>query len=420
MPSVRRVFSHRFVIISDMRIKFSTSTYPRQFWLMFAGMIFSTLGTTMIWPFLMIYASETLGLSLAAVASLMSINAAAGLVSSIVAGPIVDRLGRKGVMVVGLIGNGLCYFLLSTAQSYGAFALILGGSGVFSPLYRVGTDAMLADLFPSEKRADAFALIRMARNIGVAAGPALGGFVLAQSYTLGLYGAAAGLGIYGLMLLAFAKETIPEAVRSAASSLRDQLQGYWRALRDKPFMGLVGAFTLVQMTTSLIWVLLSVYVKTEFGISEQRYGWLATTNALMVVFLQVAITWQTQRRPALQVMRWGATFYILAPLLIAFSNGYWGFWMAMVVMTLGELIVVPTASAQAANLAPVDKRGRYMSLYGLTWNIAAGISPLMGGLLSDTLGPRAPWFGGAVTGLLAVLAFWWLQARADRDVAIIS
>ncbi|QRN82177.1 MFS transporter [Chloroflexota bacterium] len=397
-----------------MKDKVLPPHYPRQFWLMFAGLILSTLGTTMIWPFLMIYASETLALPLAAVASLMTVNATAGLLSSIVAGPIIDRLGRKGVMVVGLIGNGLCYFMLSKAHSYSAFALILGASGLFSPLYRVGTDAMMADLFPVEKRADAFALLRMARNIGVATGPAIGGFVLAQSYTIGLYGAAAGLAIYGVMLLVFARETIPAEVTAAASSLRDQLKGYWQALRDKPFIGLVGAFTLVQMTTSLIWVLLSVYVKTGFGISEQRYGWLATTNALMVVFLQVLITRQTQRHPALKVMRWGAMFYIVAPLLIAFSTGYWGFWLAMVVMTLGELIVVPTASARAANLAPVEMRGRYMSLYGLTWNLASGISPVMGGLLSDTLGPQAPWFGGAVMGVLAVLAFWFLQVRSGR------
>ena len=394
--------------------------YPRQFWLMFAGMILSSLGATMITPYLMIYASETLGLPLTAIASLVTIKAITGLISAIVAGPIVDRLGRKGVMVVGLIGNGLCYFLLSMAHSYGAFALILGASGAFSPLYRVGTDAMLADLFPVEKRADAFALLRMARNIGVATGPAIGGFVLVQSYTIGLYGAAAGLASYGVMLLAFARETIPAEVTAAVSSLRDQLTGYWRALRDKPFIGLVGAFTLVQMTTSLIWVLLSVYVKTGFGISEQRYGWLATTNALMVVFLQVMITRQTQKRPALKVMGWGAMFYIAAPLLIAFSNSYWGFWLAMVVMTLGELIVVPTASARAANLAPVAMRGRYMSLYGLTWNLASGISPLMGGLLNDTIGPQAPWFGGAVTGVLAVLAFWMMQVWASRKTADIS
>jgi MFS family permease len=399
------------------RLRYDLSQYPSQFWLMFAGLILSTLGTTMIWPFLMIYASESLSLPLGAVASLMTVNAATGIVSSILAGPVVDRAGRKWVMVVGLIGNGLCYFLLSGANSYGAFALILGASGAFSPLFKVGMDAMLADMFPMRKRADAFALIRMARNIGVATGPAVGGFVLAQSYSIGLYGAAAGLTAYGLLMLFFAVETIPPEVTAEVSSLKDQLRGYWIALKDRPFMGLVGAFTLVQMTTALMWVLLSVYLKTHFGISERLYGWLPTTNALIVVFLQVAITRATRTKPAGKVMGWGAVFYILAPLVVALSAGFWGFWIAMVLMTLGELIVVPRASAYAANLAPVDKRGRYLSLYGLTWNVASGVSPVLGGFLSDLVGMRAPWYSGALIGALAVGAFWLMGQKHSQDIS---
>ncbi len=124
-----------FVIILPMftRLRRDYADFPQQFWLMFAGMMFSTIGTTMIWPFLMIYASETLDLPLVAVTSLMTINAATGLVSSILAGPIIDRLGRKGAMVVGLVGAGLSYFLLSRASTYLAFAIILGSSGVFHP-----------------------------------------------------------------------------------------------------------------------------------------------------------------------------------------------------------------------------------------------------------------------------------------------
>ena len=402
------------------RLRRDYADTPGQFWLMFFGMILATTGTTMIWPFLMIYASETLSLPLGAVASLMTINAATGLVSSILAGPVIDRMGRKGAMVAGLLGNGLCYFLLSQASSYAAFAVILGGSGIFSPLYNVGTDAMLADLFPMEKRADAYALIRMARNIGVAAGPAIGGFVLASSYSFGMYGAAGGMSIYGLMLLFFARETLPKQAVMEKATLRRQLRGYWTALQDRPFMGLVGAFTLVQMTTAMVWVLLSVYLKSNYGISERLYGWLPTTNALMVVFFQVLITRRTKKFPAVQVMSWGAFFYVFAPLLIAFSSGFWGFWLAMVIMTVGELIVVPRASAYAANLAPVDMRGRYMSLYGLTWNVAAGISPVLGGFLSDQVGPQVPWLGGALIGALAVIAFWRLNQRQHENEVRIS
>lgn len=92
----------------------------------------------------------------------------------------------------------------------------------------------------------------------------------------------------------------------------------------------------------------------------------------------------------------------------------------MVVLTLGELIVVPRTSAYAANLAPVDKRGRYMSLYGLTWNVAAGIAPVVGGFLSDQVSPRAPWIGGVAIGFLTVLAFRALKQRHSGEEIIIS
>lgn len=397
------------------RLKRNYADTPGQFWLMFFGKMFADIGTTMVWPFLMIYASETLDLPLAAVTSLVTISASTGLISSILAGPIIDRLGRKWAMVVGLIGAGLGYIFLSRANTYLAFALIQGASGLFGPLYNVGSDAMLADLFPMEKRADAFALVRMAHNVGVAAGPALGGFVLSRSYRYGMYGAAAGLILYGLAMLILARETLPQRTTQEKENLLMQLRGYWEALKDRAFMGLVGSFTLLQMTASLVWVLLSVYLKTQFGIGEQLYGWLPTTNALMVVFFQVLVTRSMNPFPSVKVMTWGAIFYVFAPLVIALSNGFWGFWLGMVIMTMGELVVVPRSSAYAANLAPVDKRGRYMSLYGLTWNVATGISPVLGGLTSDWIDPRAPWWGGVLIGVVAVLAFRTLHQRQPEE-----
>lgn len=63
----------------------------------------------------------------------------------------------------------------------------------------------------------------------------------------------------------------------------------------------------------------------------------------------------------------------------------------MVIMTTGELLLVRTSSTYVANLAPADKRGRYMSIYGLTWGVSSGVGPLVGGMLSDNIGPKAPW-----------------------------
>jgi hypothetical protein len=96
--------------VLNSHIRKTFASYPRQFWLMFCGMTISTVGASMIWPCLMIYVSEKLDLPRTTVAFLMTINSVAGLCSSFLAGPIIDRVGRKGVMVFSLAANGYIAF----------------------------------------------------------------------------------------------------------------------------------------------------------------------------------------------------------------------------------------------------------------------------------------------------------------------
>ncbi len=130
----------------------SLQRYPRQFSLMFWGMMISTIGSSMIWPFLMIYVSERLKLPLGTVTILLTINASCGLVASFLAGPVADKIGRKWIMVISLASNGLLYLFMSQANSLPAFMVLMGLTGAVNPLYRVGTDAMVADLIPREQR----------------------------------------------------------------------------------------------------------------------------------------------------------------------------------------------------------------------------------------------------------------------------
>lgn len=390
--------------------------YPPQFWLMFVGMLISTVGTSMIWPFLMIYASKRLNAPLTSVASLLSLNALMGLIASFLGGPLIDRFGRKWIMVLSLIANGLGYLALGYADTFVEFAALLSLNGAANPLYRVGADAMMADLVPKEDRIDAYALLRLSNNVGVAIGPAIGGFIAASSYTLAFYFAAGGMITFSLLLTRFARETLPSRANglSPNSTLiekqpKEKLGGYLEILKDKPYMGFIFSFTLVTMCATLIWVLLPVYATETHNVPMQLYGFIPTTNAVMVVTLQLLITRITKRFPDLPVVAFGSVFYTVAVGAVAFMHSFPGFLVCMVVMTLGELIIVPTSSAYVANHAPVDKRGRYMSLYTLTWGMAMGTAPVFGGFLSDVYGPSAIWIGGAIIGAMSVLAFTLLN-----------
>ena len=391
----------------------SLQSYPRQFRLMFFGMLISTVGSSMIWPFLMIYVKERLDLPLSTVTGLTSINAATGLLAAFLAGPITDRFGRKWVMVFALFANGLVYVFQSQADSLSAFAVLMAISGIFNPLYRVASDAMLADLIPADQRPEAYALLRMSNNTGIAVGPALGGFIATISYTVAFYIAAAGLIAYGLLMFAFAVETLPQR-SSVSPSGAQMLKGYLYILKDSHFTLFALSFVLTQMCATLMWVLLPVFAKTEYKIPENVYGWIPTTNALMVVFLQIYVTMFTRKRKPLPMMALGTFFYAIGVGSIALGHGFGGFWVSMVVMTIGELIAMPTASTYVAALAPAEMRGRYMSVFSLTWNVAYGLAPRIGGNLYDYVSPQAPWIAGLFIGLISVLAYLMLSRKWSR------
>ncbi len=395
------------------RFQIATAAYPRQFWLMFWGLLISVTGSSMIWPFLMIYVSERLGMPMTATASLMTLNAAMGLIFSFVAGQAADHIGRKAVMVISLGMNGLVYFLYSSATTLPLFALAMALAGAFNPLYRVGADAMMADLIEPAKRADAYSLLRLGNNVGVALGPAIGGFIATRSYSITFYIAATGMLVYGLMVLIFGRETLPKFDRNDVLPA-NQASGYRGILRDRGFMSFVGAVTLNQICSATLWILLAVYAKQNYGVPESMYGWIPTTNAVMVVFLQLYVTARTKTYPPLWVMAVGALFYAVGVGSVALGRGFGGFWLSMVIATIGELIIVPTATTYAANSAPPESRGRYMSIFGLSWMIASGVGPVFGGLLNDHFGPAWIWVGGGLVGMLATVSFI-LLSRGHRQ-----
>ncbi len=400
------------------RIRQTILRYPRQFWLLFAGMLISTLGASMIWPFLMIYVSEQLDLPLVTVTSLMTLNATMGLIFSFIAGPVTDRAGRKWVMALSLGVNGLVYLLMSQAHTLPAFAVLMAISGAFNPLYRVAADAMMADLVPAEKRIDAYSLLRTSNNAGVALGPAIGGLIAAASYAIAFYCAAAGLITFCLLIVFFAVETLPGR-RPGETAKKERFGGYDQILKDRPFIAFALIFILTQMCAVIMWVLLGVYAKQNYGVQESRYGFIATTNAIMVVLFQIPVTKVTKRYPPLFVLATGSLFYAIGVGSVALGSGFWGFWLSMIILTLGELILAPTSSTYTANLAPPEMRGRYMSIYTLTWGIAAGIGPLFGGFLNDNLGPVYIWYGALIIGLFSAAGFL-LLARRNHRLAVLS
>jgi MFS family permease len=397
------------------RIRSTIAEYPFQFWILFCQRFIGSVGGSLVWPFFTVYLRQRLEIPLTTVGFLFAISSGVGLFSQAMWGPVVDRYGRKVAMVAGLTNEVMVMMGFALLGSLNAYAVLIALSGLIEPASRIGSDAMIADLIEKDKRAGAYALLRMVSNAGVAIGPAVGGFLAATSYMLTFSSAAVGAAVALLLVVFLVKETKPELSEEEKSEVVGG--GYLHILRDFRFIGFCLASILLWMAYEPFMQVLPVYMKEGFGIPESGYGLIMTVNALMVVFFQFAVTRMTEKYSDAYVMAAGSFWTGLAALGAVLSNNIWLFLVSMVVLTIGELIWAPTAITYVARIAPIDMRGRYMGVYGMVGGISYGIGPIASGFAYDNIAPVAVWYltlGLATIGTVAFMALARLGSSSAR------
>jgi MFS family permease len=397
------------------RFRLSTR-YPSQIWLLFWGSLTGSVGMSLIWPYLTITIRERTDIPLTQITLLFVLQSAAAFLATTLLGPIMDRFGRKRPMLIGLLTNGLVLAAMSQAVTLAHWAVLLALFGMVSMMFRVGSYSMVADLIESDQRANVYALLRMGDNLGIVIGPTMGGILASVSYTLSYLIAASTQFVLLFLVSTMIQETLTD--RQSESPTAQSSGGYGTLLHDRAFLSMWGLYVLVQVANAMVFMLLALYVKENFQITEARFGLIVGVNAVMVVAFQYGVTRYANRFAALRVMTSGALFYAGGLGIYALSHGFGGFLIGMIVMTCGELMLVPTATAYSANIAPPHMRARYMGAFSLSFRIGAGIGPVVGGLLNDRIAPVATWYGGMISCLIAAAGYAILARRRASVRAI--
>lgn len=399
--------------------KTSAGGYPAQFWLLFGSLFINRATTSMMWPFLTVYMYQKLGVPLTTVALILSVRAVTSLISTTVVSPIMDRAGRKTAMVISLMASSAVFMGMAAANGIWMWVILIAAHGLVLPIFNVGVNAMVADLVSEERRAPAYALIRMVSNAGIAIGPVIGGVLALISFELIFLITAVVYVLLAMLVISFIRETNP--MQDKIKNDEDPpARGYSFLLADKLFLAFCAAFILIEMGYSQMFSLLPVYVTENFGLRENQYSLLITVNAAMVVFFQYAVTRYSVRYRPFLVIAIGSALYGLGLLSIAWGSTMLHFALSVGIVTLGELLLLPTATTMIANHAPVDMRARYLGIFSIAYPLASGIGPVMGGLLNDHIAPQAIWYGAALVAVAGTFAFWrlgqrWPIVSAKRD-----
>jgi MFS family permease len=225
--------------------------YPKQFWILTGASFIDLIGMAVLGPFFMLYITQKFGISLAQAGLIFGINSIINALGSTIGGAMADNWGRKKAVIYGLVLSAVGNLALGLINRFDYFVAVMVIMAIFGSFAGPARAAMIGDILSQDKRAEGFAIYRVAFNLAFAMGPALAGFLAAQSYFY-IFMLDVVLSLITAVIVAVAiEESLPEAgSERPKQTLRQSLAGYGQVLRDRQFL----AFALVTLLTSVVWM----------------------------------------------------------------------------------------------------------------------------------------------------------------------
>jgi len=394
------------------RISSIYNEYPSRFWMVVGVRFIDRVGGTMLFPFFSLYITEKFSVGMTQAGIILGFFSIFGMLGSMIGGALTDKFGRRNLILFGLVFSALSTLLLGLVNQFWMLYPLAVLTGLLSDVAGPANQAMIADILPEKQRAEGFGVLRVVGNMAWIIGPTLGGLIATQSYFYLFISDAVASCIVAALFYKLIPETKPEAqVGEEDQTVFASFAGYGKVLKDMAFVAFIVAGILMLLAYQQMYSSLSVYLRDNHGIDPQGYGFLMSTSAITVILFQFWVTRRIKRRPPFLMMALGTLFYMVGFGLFGFVAAYWLFALNIVIVTIGEMIIMPTSQALAANFAPEQMRGRYMAVFGLTWGIPSIFGPWMAGLILDNLNPNLLWYVAGILCAIAASAYYFLHLR---------
>ena len=375
-------------------------------WVLVAVGFVDGIGGTLLFPYFSLYITHKFSVGMTEAGLLLGIFSITGLIGSMVGGALTDKFGRKSIMLFGLVFSAVSALSMGLVNNLTAFYLLAVVVGLLSNVGGPANQAMIADILPEKQRATGFGIMRVAGNFTWIIGPTIGGLVASHSYlALFIIDTVFSL-ITAALVFKFIQETKPETPEGhVQESFGQTMRGYLLVLKNKLYLAFILVSILMLLVYTQMYSTLSVFMRDYRGIDPQGYGLTLSISAVLVIVAQFWVTRKTKDYSPMLMMAAGTFFYMIGFTMFGFIKPLWLFIVAVLIITVGEMIVVPTGQALVARFAPEDMRGRYMATYGLAWTIPQTIGPTAAGVILDNYNPNWVWYLGGIISAIAIFGF---------------
>ncbi|WP_039633915.1 MFS transporter [Streptomyces sp. 769] len=399
----------------------SVSGLPPQFWWLWTSTLVNRLGA-FVATFLALYLTVERGYSASYAGLVGALYGLGGVVSSVGAGVLTDRLGRRPTMLIGQVSTAASVALLGFMTDPVAIAVVAGLVGMATNASRPAVQAMMADIVAPEDRVRAFSLNYWAINLGFAFSSTAAGLIAEHGYLALFLGEATLVLACALVVFFKLPESRPEAggaaddPASSGAAAGAERVSMLTVLRDGRFMTVVGLNLLLALLFQQAYVSMPVSMGRA-GFSSADFGLVIAVNGVLIVLLQIPVTRFIEHRSPAVLLVGSALLAGYGFGMTALAGSVALYAVAVAVWTLGEIINSPTQMGLVIRLSPLHGRGRYQGMYALSWSVASLAAPLLGGTVIDRYGPDVLWAGCAAVGTVAALGYGLLLRRLPGKTA---
>ena len=401
---------HRFV--RELR------AHPRQFWVLTLGIFIYVAAAALAFPFEAIYLRRYLGTSMSMIGVVFGLVPLAVMPVQFWGGQLTDRLGRRVVIMSSVLVGVVWFVGFAFVTELWQVALLVAFESAFGwPLFQTASNAMIADLLPAEKRQEGFGITRVAMNLGVVIGPALAGVAIGwgASFRTLFLAAAAGCMLMVVMMALWIRESRPaSALLPVRHTDREGRSGYRIVFHDRVFIVFCLVAVLPVFCIGNFGSIYAVYVTDFLGVPYREWGYLLALNAGVVAVVQYPLVRALRRRNRMVLLAISSALLAVGIGGSAFAASLWSLVFLIIVLSVGETLLSPVASAEVADLAPEAVRGRYMGVWTVVWNGGAALGPAFGGWAMDAFGGRQAFIALLLVGLAGAALFLALSPAWRR------
>ena len=384
------------------------SALPREVWIQCIATFINRSGM-MVLPFLALYLHGTLGYSVEQAGIALTVFGVGAFLTAPFAGRLSDYLGARRVMILSLLLSGVTLFGLLFVKTYTLILPVTFLWAVISEAFRPASLVSITELAAPSQRKIAFSVNRLAINLGMSIGPALGGFLIIFSYPL-LFVVDGATAILAGLVLVFAPW------RHEHQQYRQEVEGSGEttghAVPSKPP---VTIRALVYFLVALIPVVvvffqhegaMPLFLVDDLHLPESAYGLLFTINTGIIILLEVPLNVAMSRWPHRQALALGSFLAGLGFGAMGVITSTMGVALTVVVWTFGEMILFPAAANYMADIAPAERRGNYMGFFQTTFSFSFAISGWVGTSILHHFGGATLWAATFIWGCISAAMLW--------------